>query len=66
MNFKRKTYFLFLFNIQFVECIDHTVDGGKTQEKRWRSIISQVNLWERYSYRGPQWSDIFSEGVLKL
>ena len=34
MNFKGKTYFLFPFNIQFVECIDHMVDGGKTQEKR--------------------------------
>ena len=34
MNFKEKTYFLFHFNIQFVECIDHMVDGGKTQEKK--------------------------------
>ena len=35
----------------------------RKKKERWRSIISQVNLWERYSYRGPQWSDIFSEGV---
>ena len=38
MNFKGKTYFLFPFNIQFVECIDHMVDGGKTQEKRKRKM----------------------------
>jgi hypothetical protein len=50
-KYKRKIFII----IQFVEYIDRSTAKKHKEEKseRWRSIISQVNLWERYSCIGP-------------